>query len=209
MFTRQDYLNRICTHQQYFAQFVTDSIKNHVAETITIKRLLLSHDPYLNDIPLKKWDVMTGVFMYNKELKEQLQERGDFLTLANGVCILKEAARQVINECQELTQQEKGDWYTQLEEIQGILTRDNVYCCAMCFALHHADNFNRFSRYVAQGKKILEYGNVFAIVITGDDHYDYMEEYRNGNVYGVYNSIICAHCHDDIACIEEEEEVKE
>lgn len=95
MFTRKQLMNRECSHQEYYSQFVTPWIKQLVVKSIGIERLLKSTDPYLNDIPLREWDSLSFGFMISKE---QLKKCGDFETLASKVCILKQAANMIINE---------------------------------------------------------------------------------------------------------------
>lgn len=80
-------------HRFYYSQFVTPEIKGVVKCTIGLKKLLKSTDPHLNDIPIKLWDNM-----YLPNVNAKMKELGDYLTLAGKVCILKEAARQIIEE---------------------------------------------------------------------------------------------------------------
>lgn len=94
--TRKEYLDQshidgLAAHRAYHAQFVTDSTRAAVLRAITLPRLLASTDPHLNDIPLHEWDRI-GAPVYVKRLKEA----GDYLTKAGYVCIVKEAARQLI-----------------------------------------------------------------------------------------------------------------
>ena len=94
MYTRKDYLNNKCTHRQYYAQFVNDNVKLMIKDWIGIKRLLKSKDKYLNDIPLNTWDKIGLPY----GIKDLLKKAGDFYTLAGQVCILKEAARQMVED---------------------------------------------------------------------------------------------------------------
>lgn len=100
-FTRAQYLNKECTHEQYYNQFVTPAIKSLVKNLFGIDQLKAAYEtnPNLNSIPLGKWDAMQqyigrGSYILNIPMKEV----GDFLTLAGIVCIAKAAARQLINE---------------------------------------------------------------------------------------------------------------
>jgi hypothetical protein len=81
-------------HREYYSQYVTQHVRDLVTRTFTVSVLLDSKDPHLNDIPLKRWDVLVNYL--HKTTAEQLKSNGEWLTLGNGVCILKEAARQVI-----------------------------------------------------------------------------------------------------------------
>jgi hypothetical protein len=93
MVTRQDYMSGKATHEEYYSQFVTPEIKGIVLHTVGLKTLLKSTDEHLNDIPIKIWDNM--YFPFNMA---EMNKVGDYLTLAGKVCILKEAARQLIEE---------------------------------------------------------------------------------------------------------------
>jgi len=92
MMSRKDYLDRKCTHREYYSQFVTDEIKGIVEHSIGIDALKASTDKHLNDIRLSKWDRLFMPSGTNAKLKEA----GDYLTPAGKVCILKEAARQLL-----------------------------------------------------------------------------------------------------------------
>jgi len=94
MLTRQDYLAGKCTHSEYYAQFVTAGTRSRASQ-IGIAQLKASTDPHLNDISLAQWDRLAAHVPYNRELFKQAN---DNLTLAGQVCLLKEAARQLIAE---------------------------------------------------------------------------------------------------------------
>ena len=79
-------------HRRYFGQFVTDGTKSRVLSAIGLDRLKASTDPHLNDIPLKIWDQLTPQLPGSAGFSKA----GDYYTLANGVCLAKEAARQII-----------------------------------------------------------------------------------------------------------------
>lgn len=90
-FTRDDYMEHRCSHREYYAQFVTQEVKAAVVFHIGAAQLQASTDAHLNDIPLVKWDRATAP--YSRSLFKEL---GDGWSMAGHVCILKEAARQVI-----------------------------------------------------------------------------------------------------------------
>lgn len=79
-------------HRRYYAQFVTGEVKQVVLKYIGKDRLLNSTDPHFNDIGLWNWDRIMLPFGTVGKLKEC----GDYLTPAVKVCILKEAARQIV-----------------------------------------------------------------------------------------------------------------
>jgi hypothetical protein len=79
-------------HRRYFGQFVTDGTKYRVLSVIGLDRLKASTDPHLNDIPLALWDKLTPKLPGSAGFSKA----GDYYTLANSVCLAKEAARQII-----------------------------------------------------------------------------------------------------------------
>lgn len=107
MFTRAQYLNRECTHREYWAQFVTPSMKAMVLNNITLERLQRSTDQVnFNDISLMKWDWMKShtFHMLNMTKWREIQYP-EYVgltsvgwSLSDNVCILKEAARQLVEE---------------------------------------------------------------------------------------------------------------
>lgn len=92
VFESRDHMARL--HRAYYSQFVTDEIKHLVLRGITRPKIEQSIDhPSFNDIPLSEWDAL--VPKLPRSVEDQLREHGDYLTMAGGVCILKEAARQI------------------------------------------------------------------------------------------------------------------
>ena len=94
MLTRKQYLNGECTHREYYAQFVDERTKHHVRFGIGMKTLRASTCEHLNDITLKRWDRLVPCAPGSGKFKEA----GDSYTLSGGVCMLKEAAKQLLEE---------------------------------------------------------------------------------------------------------------
>lgn len=114
-FTRKDYLDRKCSHREYYSQFVNDEVKQLVARRIGRKKILASTDPHFNDIPLHRWDALAGFSnrQYSREFGPFEPARsplfycvGRSIVEANGggvspsdlVCVAKEAAQQIREE---------------------------------------------------------------------------------------------------------------
>ena len=99
MKTRQDYISGKCTHREYYAQFVTPEIRQMVITRFgaDLLKSALAKDENLNGVPLHQWDNLTG-FPNHALAYARLKAAGDHCTLSSGVCILKEAARQVAEE---------------------------------------------------------------------------------------------------------------
>lgn len=96
-YTRAEYMKDSQTdgaaaHRRYFGQFVTTGTKHWVLSAIGLDRLKASTDPHFNDIPLALWDKLTPQLPGSAGFAKA----GDYYTLANGVCLAKEAARQII-----------------------------------------------------------------------------------------------------------------
>ena len=92
--TSTQYLNKEATHREYYSQFVTKDIKERVLREFNPKILIKGKDQHFNNIPLRLWDnLMTDVPF---EINNKLKECGDYPTQAGIVCILKEAAMQIV-----------------------------------------------------------------------------------------------------------------
>lgn len=96
MITRQQYLNKEATHQEYYAQFVTPGIKQRVRHAFSIESLIDGKDDHFNNIPLEQWVSLLPVVPF--EINSKIKQCNDFATKAGVVCILKEAARQIVEE---------------------------------------------------------------------------------------------------------------
>jgi len=105
-YTRKDYLDNKCTHREYYAQFVNDSVMARVGSKIGVDRILNSTDEHLNDIPVKDWDDLGGFAFRGNIMTWRpsniepiditlLREAMDGVSPAGLVCIYKEAARQI------------------------------------------------------------------------------------------------------------------
>ena len=92
LYTRQDYLNGVCSHNQYYSQFVTGDILKLVENKfgyIELKNAFYK-DVHLNSIPLSTWDQL------GLHVKPKMNKYGDWLTMSSKVCILKVAAKIII-----------------------------------------------------------------------------------------------------------------
>lgn len=98
-YTRAEYMkdsqtDGMSAHRRYYGQFVNASTKYRVLSNIGLDRLKASTDPHFNDIPLELWDKLTPRLAGSSEFSKA----GDFYTLGNGVCLAKEAARQILEQ---------------------------------------------------------------------------------------------------------------
>jgi hypothetical protein len=83
-------------HREYYSQFVTPAHKVRILQFIGLDRLKKSEDTHFNDIPLELWDSLAVPIP--AESAKFLKECGDYPTLAGAVCILKECARQMLED---------------------------------------------------------------------------------------------------------------
>jgi hypothetical protein len=91
MITRKDYLEGRATHHEYYMDVLNAmAFKPHLPVSVEVIREKLKTDDALNNIPLIQWDccTVTGA-------NEVLKERGDYLTAAGKVCILKAWAKHL------------------------------------------------------------------------------------------------------------------
>lgn len=108
-FTRKEYMashvhlvdadpeERFKLHRNYYAQFVTENIKNHVREVLG-ENIKISTNKHFNDIPLQLWynicpQYRSHVASVNKRLTGTA-----YYSEADAVCMLKEAADQIREE---------------------------------------------------------------------------------------------------------------
>ena len=112
MFTRKQYLNKECTHREYWAQFVTRGMKNMVQSRFDMQRLARSQNEYFNDVTrVQDWDCMKDVTFRMLDLKvwreihypEYTDPRSIGWSLSDNICLLKEAARQLVEESVDAT----------------------------------------------------------------------------------------------------------
>lgn len=96
MKTRQQYLDKEITHENYYSQFVDYNVKKIVLRNFTKEQLYFAfrEDKNFNYFDLKLWDSM--VAKLSPAVSKKLNEANDFLSLATGVCILKQAAREIV-----------------------------------------------------------------------------------------------------------------
>lgn len=103
-YTRKQFIiNKECDHRTYWSQFVTEGVKELVLRHIPKDKLMAAEYPHFNDIPLQRWDRMhVGVPQYvknaicdsNASMYPPGTEGG--YSLSDMVCVLKEAARQIV-----------------------------------------------------------------------------------------------------------------
>lgn len=86
---------RSAIHRAYYAQFVTRAMRERVVKAFGINRLAAEYrrDENLNGFGLGAWDALASSTLASDKI---LRDCGDFPTDAGRVCMLKEAAIQVI-----------------------------------------------------------------------------------------------------------------
>lgn len=99
-FTRKQYMNKECTYREYYAQYVTPAIKRTVARTFGVDHLAkaLKEDEHLNTISLPRWDRLAPTIYGHIADMNYRKGEGRSRSLMEGVCVLKEAAIQLVEE---------------------------------------------------------------------------------------------------------------
>ena len=97
MKTRAQYMNKECTHQEYYGQF-GEILIEVVSNCIGVERIQASTDPHFNDIPLIAWDRLHGVVgaICGRRLGE-VNGTGGY-SLSDTVCAAKAAAQIIRGE---------------------------------------------------------------------------------------------------------------
>jgi len=101
VYTRKDYLNGACTHQQYYSQLVRPALVQQVKDAFGIKTLTSSkNDGHFNHISLDRWDSLA---FYSRHMPNEIEWKmvEDFPTQAGLVCIAKQAARMAVEQEQQ------------------------------------------------------------------------------------------------------------
>jgi hypothetical protein len=99
-------MNKECTHREYYAQFVNQNIRALVARHFDIERLARHDVPYFNSpvTQLRDWDALsesTKRLLDTKlwrECESPHLDRGYLWSPNSNICILKEAAQQLVDE---------------------------------------------------------------------------------------------------------------
>lgn len=101
MMTHKEYMtnSNFDKHREFYGQFVTPYMKDRVEMVVSIKQLaadLKGGDTHLNKTYScsKVWDKLSMVGLMNAKIKEL----GGCTSISTGVCIIKEAARQLAEE---------------------------------------------------------------------------------------------------------------
>lgn len=83
-------MNDECTHQEYYAQFVTRGLI-YLVSTALGRQVIASTDEDFNDIALSIWDSLTSLML--ESLPAIAKANGGGVSLSDKVCTLKAAAR--------------------------------------------------------------------------------------------------------------------
>ena len=95
MKTRKQYMNKECTHDEYYSQFVNSNVIDAVNLCIGNDKILSSKCEHFNDIPLKNWDDMNLTIraLCGRSIANANGTGG--ISLSDTVCVAKAAARQI------------------------------------------------------------------------------------------------------------------
>jgi hypothetical protein len=96
MFTKKDYTEGRCDHRRYHGQFVTMPVYLMVKRRFTVEQLVRCPDQrHFNTIPMHEWEMLVPAvkLMVPRQL---IKATNEGWSNATSVCILKEAARQIV-----------------------------------------------------------------------------------------------------------------
>lgn len=106
--TRRQYMQRASvSHDDYYAQFVTQQTLDHVNAAFEVETLgvALDADRHLNSIPLNRWDAIAhrpteakGFVATLPMNRAAIAAAGETVTRAVLVCIAKRAARMLVEQ---------------------------------------------------------------------------------------------------------------
>jgi hypothetical protein len=82
----------------YYGQFVNAYVKQVVLNFISLNRIMNSTDKHFNDIPLVMWYSLFGALKMSFLKKNMEINNNNCVSLADIVCMAKEAARQIKEE---------------------------------------------------------------------------------------------------------------
>jgi len=97
--TREQYLKGEISFSDYYAQFLDDETEGEMLEQVSLEEIRESKDEHLNDIPMRKWDAITGIRFsgsqlvqrptIRRELAERIKSAGENISAATLTCIYK------------------------------------------------------------------------------------------------------------------------
>ena len=91
MWTRQQYMNKECTHQEYYLPIAQECGISLVKSDIAWYCLRDADENFNQLTSLGQWDRIA--VLSERCFRKALETRGDFYSLAGGLCILKAMAR--------------------------------------------------------------------------------------------------------------------
>jgi len=94
MFTRKQYMNKECSHHEYYFQFgehLIDLVKSQIGE----QKIIDSTDPHFNDIHLIQWDRMSSLVGHYVGRKLAAANESNGYSLSDTVCAAKAAAKHI------------------------------------------------------------------------------------------------------------------
>jgi hypothetical protein len=96
--TRNQYMNREISHAEFYRSVYQAAGISMARSPLLpkVREALANGDEHLNSIPLQMWDSMAT--NAQAAIARALREHGDFYSLGDGVCTLKQAAKDAAND---------------------------------------------------------------------------------------------------------------
>ncbi len=92
--TRAQYLNGEATHEHYYRAIAADAGVKFTGDRGRVKQALDAGDEHLNTIGLSAWD--SYAYAALTAISVALRLHGDSWSLAGGVCVMKQAAKDAV-----------------------------------------------------------------------------------------------------------------
>jgi hypothetical protein len=96
MFTLQDFTENKCTEQEFYRQFIDETVLQIVSVGIGRRAIFASRDSQFRDIPERDWDLISPALQ--RHLKPKIKQAGGFISISLLVRVAKQAARQIKEE---------------------------------------------------------------------------------------------------------------
>ena len=91
-FTKKAYMAGECTHEQYYAQFITDDGIHMVQRSTAFKRMIKKGSKDTSSVEVQIWDLIGT----DGEAVTLLKSMGDCWSMSAAVCINKAIALQLL-----------------------------------------------------------------------------------------------------------------
>jgi hypothetical protein len=95
--TRKEYMDNKVTFEQFYTSVANEAGVGYFPPDFLdrVRKALADGDEHLNTIPIATWDRLAELVA--PRIASALKKHGDFYSLAGGVCVMKQAAKNAAN----------------------------------------------------------------------------------------------------------------